>query len=238
MHILYTYMHVYRIEQTETPEMLKDRNTLSKTKKDKVVARELCSIMSKGTRTYCHLDDLSALLMETNDSGHSSSFQQQQNSILLCIKELTPSTYTTATTTANTSHASHNNDSNTGTSKVYITTNNNNNDDEDVMNIECTINGEGKDRPVPQHQQVLPEYGLCCIDTILGTYICLIYVCYVTLLHVCVNHIHIHKITHSYTHTYICPTLQVRYYSPNSKMIPSGLACAPSYHYTLPQRYY
>ena len=147
--------------------MLKDRNTSSKTKKDKVVARELCSIMSKGTRTYCHLDDLSALLMETNDSGHSSSFQQQQNSILLCIKELT-STHTTTTTTTHT-----------------------NNEDEDAMDIEGTITGEGRDRPVPQKQvQVLPEYGICCIDTILGAYVCLLYVCYVcyvTLLYISVR---------------------------------------------------
>ena len=40
---------VARIEQTETPEMLKERNdAASKGKKDKVVAREMCSIMSKG----------------------------------------------------------------------------------------------------------------------------------------------------------------------------------------------
>ena len=71
---------VARVEQTETPEMLSERNAKKTGKKDKVVAREMCSIMSKGTRTYCHLDDLSALDDVGGTSGTSSS-------ILLCIKE-------------------------------------------------------------------------------------------------------------------------------------------------------
>lgn len=48
--------------QVETPDMLKARNA-SKSKhelKDKVVKRELCSILSRGTRTYCFLDDVSS----------------------------------------------------------------------------------------------------------------------------------------------------------------------------------
>ena len=72
---------VARVEQTETPEMLKERNDKCKGKKDKVVAREMCSIMSKGTRTYCHLDDLSVFESEGGQGG----------SLLMCIKErLTP----------------------------------------------------------------------------------------------------------------------------------------------------
>jgi DNA mismatch repair protein MSH6 len=73
---------VARVEQTETPEMLKERNdSLGKgIKKEKVVARELCSIMTKGTRTYCHLDDLSFL--DENDGGNAIS-----TSLLICIKE-------------------------------------------------------------------------------------------------------------------------------------------------------
>lgn len=42
--------------------MLKARNA-SKGRneiKDKVVKRELCSILSRGTRTYCFLDDVSS----------------------------------------------------------------------------------------------------------------------------------------------------------------------------------
>lgn len=66
-----------RVEQTETPEMLKDRNDKKSGKKDKVVAREMCSIMSKGTRTYCHLDDLSLF---DSEGG-------QGESLLMCIKE-------------------------------------------------------------------------------------------------------------------------------------------------------
>ena len=68
---------VARVEQTETPEMLKERNDSTKGKKDKVVAREMCSIMSKGTRTYCHLDDLSVFDSEGLLGG----------SLLMCIKE-------------------------------------------------------------------------------------------------------------------------------------------------------
>ena len=69
---------VARVEQTETPEMLKERNDSKSGTKDKVVAREMCSIMSKGTRTYCHLDDLSLL-----DQGPSAG-----SSVLFCIKEV------------------------------------------------------------------------------------------------------------------------------------------------------
>jgi DNA mismatch repair protein MSH6 len=61
--------------------MLKERNDHSERgKKDKVVARELCSVMSKGTRTYCHLDDLSILTDENQG-------QLSQTSLLICIKE-------------------------------------------------------------------------------------------------------------------------------------------------------
>lgn len=73
---------VARVEQTETPEMLKERNARLKQQKQvsaKVVARELCSIMSKGTRTFCHLDDMS--ILDASSSGSS-------NSLLLCVKEM------------------------------------------------------------------------------------------------------------------------------------------------------
>eukprot|EP00752_Nemacystus_decipiens_P016520 g14766.t2 len=53
---------VARVEQVETPDMLKARNasTGRSGEKDKVVKRELCSILSRGTRTYCFLDDVSS----------------------------------------------------------------------------------------------------------------------------------------------------------------------------------
>ena len=88
---------VARVEQTETPEMMADRNAKTSGKKEKVVAREMCSIISKGTRTMCHLDDLSLL---ENDNSQSLS-------VLMCIKE-------------------------------------------------SESNG-------------IPEYGVCCIDTVIGT---------------------------------------------------------------------
>ena len=76
---------VARVEQTETPEMLKDRNAGSKGPNDKVVAREMCCVMSKGTRTYCHLDDLTTLLESEGTDGASAD--SGASSILLCIKE-------------------------------------------------------------------------------------------------------------------------------------------------------
>jgi DNA mismatch repair protein MSH6 len=62
---------VARVEQTETPEMLKER----KKKKNRtgptpnVVNREVCSVLTRGTRTFCYLDDTSALA--TMESGSS-----------------------------------------------------------------------------------------------------------------------------------------------------------------------
>jgi len=55
---------VARVEQTETPDMLKVRksNTPRSQKKPQVVNREVCSVMTLGTRTFCALDDSSALL--------------------------------------------------------------------------------------------------------------------------------------------------------------------------------
>lgn len=54
---------VARVEQTETPDMLKERKSNSKkgAKKPMVVNREVCSIVSSGTRTFCYMDDVSAL---------------------------------------------------------------------------------------------------------------------------------------------------------------------------------
>jgi DNA mismatch repair protein MSH6 len=75
---------VARIEQTETPEMLNERNK-NKGKnggKEKVVSREICSIMSKGTRTFGTLDDVGMLSEIVNiNKGNSSS-------VLLCIIEM------------------------------------------------------------------------------------------------------------------------------------------------------
>lgn len=49
---------VARIEQVETPEGMKEYNrTCGVGKKRTVVARELCSVLSKGTRTFCYLDE-------------------------------------------------------------------------------------------------------------------------------------------------------------------------------------
>ena len=54
---------VARVEQTETPDMLQERKKKHRGAgpKPQVVNREVCSIMTKGTRTFCYLDNLEAL---------------------------------------------------------------------------------------------------------------------------------------------------------------------------------
>lgn len=53
---------VARVEQTETPDMLNERKKKTKVgKKPKVVNREVCSIVTAGTRTFCYMDDVSSL---------------------------------------------------------------------------------------------------------------------------------------------------------------------------------
>jgi DNA mismatch repair protein MSH6 len=66
---------VARVEQTETPEQLKERKAkMTKgQKKPAVVNREVCSILSLGTRTFCALDDKDILAevdsVENNKTG-------------------------------------------------------------------------------------------------------------------------------------------------------------------------
>jgi DNA mismatch repair protein MSH6 len=66
-------LKVARVEQTETPEMLAQRKKTFKRGKDvpKVVNREVCSVMTLGTRTFCYLDDASGLLEDTHGGGGS-----------------------------------------------------------------------------------------------------------------------------------------------------------------------
>ena len=56
---------VARVEQTETPEQLNIRKkTCARGTAPKVVNREVCSILTLGTRTFCYLDDESGILDE------------------------------------------------------------------------------------------------------------------------------------------------------------------------------
>ncbi|CAH0477359.1 unnamed protein product [Peronospora belbahrii] len=64
---------VARVEQTETPDMLKVRNSTS-AKKAKVVRREVCSLLSMGTNTVSYLDA-------------PISSQDQISTYLLALKE-------------------------------------------------------------------------------------------------------------------------------------------------------
>jgi len=74
---------VARVEQTETPEMLKERKQKTKSgKKPQVVAREVCSIVTAGTRTFCYMDDVSVL-----DSIESGNTNQDGFGPLLVVKE-------------------------------------------------------------------------------------------------------------------------------------------------------
>ena len=74
---------VARVEQTETPAQLEVRKKKHKRgtgKTPKVVNREVCSILSLGTRTFCYLDERSAL--ESENDGDA------QTGPLLAIKEV------------------------------------------------------------------------------------------------------------------------------------------------------
>ncbi|KAF1770295.1 hypothetical protein GCK72_002113 [Caenorhabditis remanei] len=69
---------VARVEQTETPQMLEERNQKTKAK-DKVVRREVCRVTSNGTRTYGVLDGV--------DLGSAASTLDPTAKHLLAIKE-------------------------------------------------------------------------------------------------------------------------------------------------------
>ena len=58
---------VARVEQTETPDAMQERKKrMPKGQKPEVVCREVCSVVSKGTRTFCYLDDVR--LLESGDA--------------------------------------------------------------------------------------------------------------------------------------------------------------------------
>jgi DNA mismatch repair protein MSH6 len=73
---------VARVEQTETPEMLKERKKCHRGKDSpKVVNREVCSVLTIGTRTFCYLDDTSSIIDD-------SSASDQLVGPLLAIREV------------------------------------------------------------------------------------------------------------------------------------------------------
>ena len=65
---------VARVEQTETPAQLKERKASRKGggPAPKVVNREVCSVLSLGTRTFCYLDEGTGLLDEAQSSDTAS----------------------------------------------------------------------------------------------------------------------------------------------------------------------
>jgi DNA mismatch repair protein MSH6 len=65
---------VARVEQTETPEQLgiRKKSYSRGTQAPKVVNREVCSILTMGTRTFCYLDDESSLLNDEIKVGDST----------------------------------------------------------------------------------------------------------------------------------------------------------------------
>lgn len=77
---------VARVEQTETPDQLDERKKRHRKMRrggpaPKVVNREVCSILSLGTRTFCYLDERSALEQEEATS-------ESQTGPLLAIREV------------------------------------------------------------------------------------------------------------------------------------------------------
>ena len=74
---------VARVEQTETPEDLKERKKSAPAgRKPQVVCREVCSLVSKGTRTFCFLED-ATVLEQGNGGGGNGGIRGP----LLAIKE-------------------------------------------------------------------------------------------------------------------------------------------------------
>eukprot|EP00977_Amphora_coffeiformis_P005099 scaffold1071_cov166-Amphora_coffeaeformis.AAC.7 len=78
---------VARVEQTETPAQLAERKQQHRKLRragpaPKVVNREVCSVLSLGTRTFCYLDERSSLEQE------ESSSTEAQTGPLLVIREL------------------------------------------------------------------------------------------------------------------------------------------------------
>ncbi|CAI5438239.1 unnamed protein product [Caenorhabditis angaria] len=72
---------VARVEQTETPQQLEERNCgLAGAKKDKVVKREVCRVTCNATRTYGILDGV--------DLGSSTEALDPTAKYLLAIKEV------------------------------------------------------------------------------------------------------------------------------------------------------
>lgn len=76
---------VARVEQTETPDALKERKKRTVGKKPQVVCREVCEIVTKGTRTFCYLDDDSCF--KTNDD-RSGGGRGASTGPLVVIKEI------------------------------------------------------------------------------------------------------------------------------------------------------
>ncbi|KAK5970999.1 DNA mismatch repair protein Msh6 [Trichostrongylus colubriformis] len=72
---------VARVEQTETPQQLEERNKKLHGAKEKVVRREICRVTSSGTRTYAVIDGCNLYGGET-DNGET------QSKYLFSIKEM------------------------------------------------------------------------------------------------------------------------------------------------------
>lgn len=78
---------VARVEQTETPQQLHERKKLYKGKgAPKVVNREVCSILTMGTRTFCYLDQSEVKDKESIDVDRMS--HPDDVGSLLAIKEI------------------------------------------------------------------------------------------------------------------------------------------------------
>lgn len=142
---------VARVEQTETPEQLQQRQQKHKQTKSghgpspKVVNREVCSILTLGTRTFCYLDDEAGLLEESSTGNGSGSAVGP----LLAIAEIPLE----STNTTNEGYVANVAESSPRPTAVSNDENHNNMDED---------NGDEKVQPVC-------EYGITLVDAIRGT---------------------------------------------------------------------
>ncbi|MCD7449438.1 DNA mismatch repair protein msh6 [Datura stramonium] len=81
------------VEQTETPEQLENRRR-EKGSKDKVVRREICAVVTKGTLTEGEMlaaNPDASYLMAVTESSQTAAFQQEKHTYGICMVDITTS---------------------------------------------------------------------------------------------------------------------------------------------------
>lgn len=134
---------VARVEQTETPAQLAERKKKYKGKgAPKVVNREVCSIMTMGTRTFCYLDGEGLFEEAAGSQGGGGP--------LLAIREVTLQSK---------AESSSSNDENEGDKDNNMAVEN------DADHCNSNSGGSGDDAAV----QPTCEYGVTIVDAVRGS---------------------------------------------------------------------